>query len=232
LRNFLKKDSCPEIPVELKVTSRGSQDITVSVDINFYSPSGDLVETLDFKPISMISGQESFFRKFLNTSGFRPGDYEAEALVDYGSVSRTNKTVRIGSLFVNVTNVTGSLEKKEGIQKFHVNVESFWNDYVKEVYADVNISNSSFNTGFRTPSKDLEAWKEAQLVGFLDTSTLTGEYESKIMLHYEGSATEYKGRLEITEKSYTLYIAVGVVIAIALIGVIVFAIFKLRKKKK
>jgi len=141
--------------------------------------------------------QDRYFRKFLNTSGYKPGDYIAEAVIDFGDIVKVNKTFRVGSLFVGVSNFTEQLQKGK-IQEYIIGIESKWNGDLDEVFADVNIFNDVENITFRTPSVSLAAWESKNLVGFVDTEELEGEYDVNIILNYVGAKTFASGKLIVT----------------------------------
>jgi len=219
------------IPFEVYVVNRGREDINVDVNLLFIDGLGERVGTMQFPSHLMASGQEKTFKGTLNTEGYKPGNYMAEAYINYGDELMTNKSFRIGSLFVNITNFTTEL-KKEGIQRFSIDIESMWNENIKEVFADVNISNEFESITFRTPSEELNAWNRKTLVGFLDTSTLEGEYKTEITLNYLGEQTVTYGTFRIKEFNL-IYLMIGIIIV--LIGVIVFFVrnrkaFNPRKK--
>ncbi len=215
------------IPVEVYVANKGKESINVNVNVRFFSEKQQ-VYTMQFTPVSLEPTQDRYFRKFLNTNGFRAGDYVAEAVVNYGDEIRTNKTFRIGSLFVNITNFTDKLPQG-GIKKFFIDVESRWNGNLNNVYADVNISNSTKTIGFRTPSVDLEAWGRKTLVGFLDTNSLEGDYKTEILLYYAGEKSLAYGKLNVYKYGLNFVFILALIIAIVIIIIIV--IFILFRKK-
>jgi hypothetical protein len=222
-----------EIPIEALVINRGEEALDVDVAINFFEESGSKVYTMNFQEAIIGEGQERYFRKFLDTTGYRPGSYLAEAVVSYGpgEETRVNKTFRIGSLFVNITNFTESLPKK-GIQKFVISVESRWNGNLEGIFADVNLTNELDEITFRTPSLDLGPWEAGTLVGFLDTGELEGQYEVDVVVNYVGQQTFASGLLTIRE--FNVVLIAGVVIAVIIILIVVFIVwrFKIRKKRK
>lgn len=214
------------IPVFAKIYNRGKEKLTVNLNINFYTDKSDFVSHMSFEPVDMESGSDRDFRRPLNTSGFKPGNYMAEAILNYGETVKTNQTFRIGYLFVNITNFTDKLPQT-GIQKFVVGIQSRWNGDIEDVYADINISNSSYNYIFRTPSKRLLAWGEETLVGFLDTTNLNGEYDSDVIVSYSGKQTVSHGRL-LVYKIGLNFVIIGVIIGgfifvVLIIGIIVWS---------
>jgi hypothetical protein len=224
-----------DIPVELKAINRGRQNVFVSVFIDFFADGqGEAVDRMTFQTEQINVTGERYFRKFLNASGFRPANYIANAVVSYGDVIEINDTFRIGSLFVNVTNFTQRLPPG-GIQKYHIDIESRWNNALGEVFADVNITNSTHASTFRTPSVDLTAWEMETLEGFADTTGLEGEYDVNITLRYSGQETSVLGKLVVSDVSpgdILRWVAIGSGALVAIIIIVVVVLVVLKRKKK
>ncbi len=216
-----------QIPVELHVINRGKESLDIDANIKFYDGNNELVDDMSFEQVFLEPSQDRYFRKFLDATGYRPGNYLAEAIVLYGGdMVRINETFRIGSLFVNITNFTDELPKK-GIQKFYVGIESRWNGALDEVFADVNLSNGIQNITFRTPSINLGAWESKNLEGYINTDELEGIYEADITLKYAGQTTSARGNLEIKEFSYMVFAITGIIFIFGIIGIIYY----IRKKR-
>jgi len=220
------------IPMETEVINRGKENLTVDVDVEIFTESGQLFLTVPFKERLVLTGQNAFFRKFLNTTGWRPGNYYGEVEANYRTgIATTNATFRVGSLFVNVTDFTKKLTQGK-IQRYLIDIESKWNGKIGEVFADVIVYNSSDNITFRTPSIDLPPWQQGELIGFIDTEGLKGKYDVNITLKYLGVETFVKGKLKIVvPRNITLI--VGIIIAVSLVVIILLLIlwFILNRKK-
>ncbi len=219
------------LPVELYVINRGRENIEFSPSIKFLNAQEDVMSIMEFEPVSLRTGEERYFRKYLITSGFKQGLYTAEAAVDYGELLLINRSFRIGSLDVQIVNFTTRLSKG-GIQKFLVDINSRWNNRIDEIYAEVNVSNLSSSIVFRTPSLDLAPWSSQTLVGFLDTEFMEGEYKTEIELSYQGSNTYASGVLFVYRKTNYTFVVIGAVIVIALAFWLAWKIRKKSKKKK
>ncbi len=217
------------IPVEAHVINRGKEKVTANVAIDFYT-DGNKIETMNFEPVELETAEDRYFRKYLNSTGYKPGTYFASARVNYGDVVETNATFHVGSLFVNVTNFTTRVHSG-AIQKFYVNIESQWNNKISSVYADVNVTNGVQNITFKTPSISLEPWNRDTLTGYLDTTDLKGKYSVIVSLRYGDGETISSGMLEVIEENSTLvYVVAGIVIV--LIALFVIGWFVLRRRRK
>ena len=214
--NIIDGNVDEKIPVELHVINRGNNPLEIrNVYVDFISSDQSLVKSLNFTPATVPVFGERYFRKYLDNSGMRPGDYIGRARVDYSDLTREiNKSFRIGSLFVNITNFT-NLIIGNGIQKFYVSLENGWNSPILGVYVDVNISNS-FNEHylFRTPSVDLSPWEEKTVESYFDVEGMAGSYNITLNASYGGKSTEVYGVLIIKDYSLVVY---GISAAVALI---------------
>lgn len=221
-----------KIYVVLYAKSKGTESVILIPKIDFYTV-GQLVHTITFAPKNLETSEENSLEAVLNTTGFKPGDYEAKAIVEYGGndAAVADANFRIGSLFVNVTNFTTHLEKG-GVQKFFIDVESRWNSNLDNVFAEVNLSNASMDKPiyFKTPSIDLQAWEKKRLEGFLDTSGMNGKYETAILLSYGAGRTLVNGNLFVGKSAEINFVLIGGIIGAVLVILIVF--FFLRKKWK
>ncbi|MCX8158969.1 MAG: hypothetical protein N3D20_01610 [Candidatus Pacearchaeota archaeon] len=225
------------VPVEIRIINRGTETIVPQIRLNFYDKEKNLVYQTEFEQKTIESGIEKVFNKVIDSSEFKPGDYLVEAVIDYANDKKIlNKTFRVGSLSINVKNFTKKIESG-GLKKYYIDIESLWNDYITKIYADVNVSNSTFSTTFRTPPNDLPGWGERRLEGYLDTTGMIGKYNSEIILYFEDKNMSINGELEVyKEKRFnnTLLIIVAIIIGLVIISVIYYLIirWKIQKKKK
>ena len=225
--DILDGDVDEEIPIELNLINRGSEETAVQSRIDFYS-LGKLVRTMPFSVVLIKSADRYVVKDVLNTNGFEPGDYFAEAIIDYGEKTKVNDSFRVGSLFVNITNFTTKLPRG-GIQRFYVDIESRWNKELKGVFADINISNSSSSIMIRTPPVDLEKWQKERLEGYLDTSAMKGNYDSEIFVKYADEQTITRGKLAVgvVKLKINPQLLVGIIASLIIIAVAI--IFYRRK---
>ncbi len=222
------------IPIEVSVFNKGRENLIInSFYIEFLTDNKDKIYTMPLNLTSIDVLGEKNFKRQLNTSDFKPGNYEAAALLDYGGekIAKVNQTFRVGSLFVNITNFTTIIEKK-GIQKFHADIESMWNSNLENVFADVVISNISGEVFyFRTPPVNLEPWSRAILESYIDTEKLEeGIYDLGINLSYMKSYSYAYGKLKIKKSDNILKIVIATA-SLLLIIFTAFIIIKFARKK-
>lgn len=219
---------------EVSVASMGKEPIMAATKIDIYSGKKK-IETLDLGA-KFIENQESYkFIKILNTSNYNPGDYNATAIVDYQyAIAKTSSVFRIGQLFVNMTNYTNKIIKG-GIKPFEIDVESFWNDPIENVYGEVYVIKDNIKViDFLTPSVNLVGWEKKTLKGYIDTEVLElGEYDLNISINYNGKETMNKGKLTIKmiQKYKTYYMICGFLIGLAILIALYFIFIKKTSKK-
>ncbi|MDO8508512.1 MAG: hypothetical protein Q7S27_02390 [Nanoarchaeota archaeon] len=215
------------ILVGVDLFNRGKESLYVNSKVEFYEIGGDQsVHFMPFSPNMLEAGQSKNMQKVLNTSGMKPGNYIGKLTLDYGESLVINRSFRIGYLFIKINNFTNELPRKD-IQKFFIGIESQWNGQINNIYADVNISNSTKNIAFRTPSITLEPWHTGLLEGFIDTRDLNGAYDLNIVLNYMDQKTYGTGTLKIIEQDYNLgFIALIGGIAIIIVLLIIYFIWK------
>lgn len=222
-----------QIPVEFYVINRGDNPLDIkTVYVDFTSLNGISTKRLDFTPVVIPVAGDRYFRKYLDTNGMNAGDYIGTAKVEYeGLMREVNKSFRVGSLFVNISNYTDYIVGK-GIQKFYVTLESRWNSPIYGAYVDVNLSNEFYSTTFRTPSVDLIPWEKKEIESFLETEDLEGVYNLFLNASYHGKSSVAYGTLLIgRDYSLAIYL-VSFIIAILFFVVLYFLLRKFFFKGK
>jgi hypothetical protein len=224
-----------KIPVELQVINRGDKVLDVTnVFIDIISDGGDYVKKLDFTPVSIPVSGERYFRKYLDTKGMEPGNYIGTAKIYYtGNVNEINKSFRVGSLFVNITNFTNYIVGN-GIQRFYVTLENKWNSPISGVFVDVNLSNEIYGMVFRTPSIDLKPWEKKMVESYLDAEDLDGSYNLILNASYYGKSTTVYGNLFVGKDYSFIVYSISAVIAIIFFIILYFVLgrFFLKRGKK
>ena len=134
---------------------------------------------------------------------------------------------------MTVRNVTERIPMG-GIQKYHVAVDSKWNNYIEAIFADINISrNSEPVVSFRTSSASLNPWETKVLEGFVETDNLEGEYQSAVTLFYSGQQTSFFANL-LVYKEFPSFLLIAFILAglVALLAIIYLLYYFRRKSHK
>lgn len=224
-----------QIPVELYVINRGDNELNIeSVFVDFISNSGTSVKRIDFTPVSIPVSGDRYFRKYLDTTGMGAGNYIGDAKVTYEGITReVNRSFRVGSLFVNITNFTNYLVSDK-IERFYVTLENKWNSPISGAYVDINISNDFQSNYFRTPSVDLSPWEKKTIESYVDTEGLEGNYNLFLNASYHGESTLAYGNIFVGKNySLVIYLVSGFLAVLFFIGLyIILKRYFFKKKRK
>lgn len=225
--------------IEATLENWGEKDIKkASAIIDIHDPEENKIRTFVTEEQQVMSAKNAVFKKKLDTTGMQPGKYNAAATFFYdGNQTDARDTFNIGTLDIKITNYTQMLEKDK-ISPFNVIVESKWANALKNVYADIEITNSRY--GFKrikTPTIELQPFKQAALTGFIDTIGLPlGENNASIKVYYEDKAKSEKGTVNIYEIRKPIYTGMisltNILLLILILLILVNFIWFTRKKKK
>jgi len=208
------------VNLSLRAYNRGKVNLEASPMIQIFSGDKKL-ETLNSSKRTILPFNSETFYFLLNTSNYAPGNYTATALADYGeeNLARDDDSFRLGELRIAIVNYSGKFESNK-INRFDIEVESFWNNPVDELYAVVSLLDQD-SVSFRTPIISLGSWKRGNLVGFLDTEPVNGEvFMANITLYYNNKTTSQVVALKLENYfDWTPYL-VGIVIIGVLLAVI------------
>ncbi|HOW37014.1 MAG TPA: hypothetical protein PLK34_02095 [Candidatus Pacearchaeota archaeon] len=217
-----------DVDLTLKIYSKGEQDINTHSKIEIYdSEKKNLLQTIDLGENLVKSTEFVELKTKLNTSQYLSGDYSAKAIVIYEAGAVQDEEIfRLGKLFIDISNYTHFVERGK-INRFEIQAESYWNDPISGVYANVSILNYS-RLDFLTPSMVAEPWQKTTLTGYFDTSEIKQSIiRAQITLHYNEETTQKIVEIEFTEPvDYTIYIIIGGIgaVIIVMIGIIVILI--------
>ncbi len=221
------------IDLNLEVDNLGKEDVTASVIVETFGSEG-LKERLDLGSKLILTKEKEDFKKKIDSTGYDSGDYYANATIYYegDNPSYASDLFRIGRLYVGIGNVTSDFEKGK-INRFIIPVESFWNDAIEGLHA--NVSFPGYDESFLTPTRKIEPWEKTQLTGFFDASKIDKEeFQANITLYYEGGSSNRLVDVHFKKEiDYTMYIIVGVLVGVIVLlaGVIIWLVRKNKKRK-
>jgi len=216
------------------IYSRGKESIVTDSYIEIYDSDNNKVELLPLG-VNVINPAESAeISKKWNSGKNVPGRYNAILVVEYDSgesrgmkKTTAERGFRLGELFVDIANYTKEFER-EKINKFDIVAESFWNDPIESVFAEVSIV--GYDISFLTPSSNLEPFGKSILTGHFDTTPIEEkEFKAKILLNYKGKETEKIVDLKFKREINYLLIS-GILVGLIL--VIITAILFIKRYKK
>ena len=225
---------------ELGIVSQGKEDVNITPKIDIMSDN-KTIETLYFINREIKSQEQIKLKKSLGTADYNPGTYKALAIIEYGKLAKAESIFKIGELIIHLVNYTRQITIGD-IQKLNLEIESGWNDKVDGAYAEVFILNSSTTlVSFETSSTSLEPWEKKTIVGFFDTNNFTkGFYDANITFIYYGknigTSSSELVKIEFVEEKNNfqmiLFIAVGAVLLLVILGIIIKKYFLKHEKRK
>jgi len=225
-----------ELPVKLKLRNLGRETINFVDGQVELSEDGKIVKNVKFDMNNILSKQNGERELSINTTGFRPGNYQAIGIADYDGIKATAETIfRIGSLFINLTNYSKSFEKDK-VVPFDLHIQNRWNDMINDVHAEITITKEGQQVAsLKTPSISLNPWEHSILRTFWDTNNIErGEYDAFISIKHLDSSSDSNVKIHVYEKIKIelTYILIGVIILIILVDIIWLVSRKKRTEEK
>lgn len=201
------------VRLDLEVFSKGDEDIYATAYIDIFNGES-FINRFELGSQLIEHAKSAKFSKTLETKEYLAGDYNATAVVNYGGEKPaiSSKIFRLGHLFVGISDYTDKFEENK-INRFVIEVESFWNEKIEDLYAEVEIV--GYDEVFKTPSTSLDPWKKTTLTGFFDTTKIKGsKFEANITLNYHGETTSKLVELKLNKEfDYIIYLTIIVSIA-------------------
>jgi hypothetical protein len=199
----------------------------VSAIIDIFDINNEKLDMVVTNQASLESAESVTLTAELNTTNYLPAEYKAVATVFYDdNKSIVEDSFKIGDLDIKIINYTRNF-KKNSINKFDIEIESGWNNIIKNVYAEITID----NTVIKTPFVDLEPWQRKILSTYWNTNNVSiGEHKARIVLFYHDKVTIEKTKVFVEEKKDKLskpkirfnitYLIVGAVIVLVIFNII------------
>jgi len=240
INNFDAVVTNRQVQFILDVENLGTEDIISA------KPFIDIFELNRTEKLASVEGQaqpvpsntKATLTAFLDAGLFNVGDYLAKAIVNYdGLEANASKQFKIGELEVRLVNYTKEFEQDK-ISPMEIEVESLWNQEIKNVFVEVSISkNGEKLPDMRTPSETLPPWGRTILKTFFDTNGLAaGDYDASFRINYENKITESSGTIKIKERkleSPKLSLSLNtILLLIVLVLLILLILLVLRRKKR
>ena len=207
------------LDVNVEVFNLGKENLVVMGALEILNQENVTLGTHSLGAQLIDSQTKKTLSKKIDTSSYKPGPYNAKAIIDYGEIIEKETDFKIGTLRVEITNWTREFEK-EKINPFKIQVESKWNTEISDIYAEVNITKDDvFVDYFKTPSIYLAPWTQAELSGFFNAEQAgTGIYNANITLHYGGETTEKIVDLKVYSEGFLASIKENLILIIAIIA--------------
>lgn len=213
----------------MEVINRGNEKINDAFALIDIYDKETRIDQIRTNSIEIINGG-TFEAKWQTSVA---GRYTALAKINYdGSLLEEKKEFRVGDILIEVLEVNEAHVKKGRIAKFDVDIQSYWNEPIENVYVELDVVGSEVNS--KTESISVDPWDKTTITGFLETSLLEeGEYEVNVLLKYNNKISETKTKLLVTKgiEISSILLIVGGLILILLIMINII-VFKKKWKKK
>ncbi|MCK4997773.1 hypothetical protein KAS08_05720 [Candidatus Pacearchaeota archaeon] len=208
------------VDVEFGILSKG-RAVRVVPRIEIYEVVGgvgEIINTINLEEF-FVEAEKDFYLQ-LDTANYSAGDYYVVGVVEFGGeVADIKNSFRVGEKRVEIKDYTKSL-KENKVGKFEINVTSFWNSDIREMYAEVKVVDSAYS--FVTASVNLEAWEEKTLSAFFDVSQIYGyDKELEIILHYDGEETKETVLFEVL-KGFDFILLIVSIFVLGIVGVLIW----------
>jgi hypothetical protein len=219
----------------LELNNLGEEELNPEVKVEVYS-DGKLFGTYFLGTKKIAPNSMEAFSTTIKETKYKQGSYDALAYVYIDNKNKTilmaNKTFYVGNLMINVINWTGKVSRGK-ISPYIIQVESKWNNNLKNVFAEVNVSRNEKQADFfKTPSIELKKWEISNLQGFFNAENLKeGLYKADIILYYENMTTKKNVDLMIYNPNEMIKnsIIFGVILFL-IIALIIFYFIKRNRK--
>lgn len=223
----------------IALISRGNETIKKISGVIEIFDGEDKVDVLSIGPISDIApGESREIKTEWDSTGQPVGEYSAKAKIDYDeNIIELNAVFKIGTLLVDIINYTKEVYKDE-INKFDIEIESYWNNQINDVYGEIKVGGQKIET----LKINLGGWGRAKIAAYLDTANLNlGEHTAYIKVYYgdkvseeTGKITVLPGREKVIEKPSKVpstAILLVIVIVLLVIGNAILVIYFVRQRK-
>jgi hypothetical protein len=221
------------VDIELLVENLGNNDFDAKASLDIIDPNNDKISNIPLGNKFIRSLESDKFITKLDTKGYMPGHYIANAIVNYGSgkIARANSTFRLGDYYVGIIGSFDLLERNR-LNKLEITVESFWGDTLKDVSANVTIIGSD-EIRFSTNKIDLSAFQIGNLTGYFDTTGIeSDEFLANVTVYYGGKSTNKIIPLRFKQSpDFILYAAAGIVLLMLILVIFIILLFFFKRNK-
>ena len=178
----------------VEVKNLGTEDVLqAQAIIDIYGPLNEKIDTV-YSDIVKIDSKDKELLIAKWTPTVPTGSYYAVATVVYDEFNiQDRRDFAIGTLTIDVVDVSVTDFTLGGIAQFDILLSSNWNLPVNEVYAETTIKDEVGKSyaKFKTASVNIPAFGKQRVESYWDTTTVgPGKYKMDITLNYLDQKTE------------------------------------------
>jgi len=233
-----------QVPIKLILKNAGKEPISAAKGvIDILGPQGEQIVRYEFPSISLAVA-ESKEQVFSWPGAPNPGEYTAKATIFYeGVASEIKRKFLIGDLFIKITKLRAAAVAKGGIQALPIELQSFWNSKIDNVYAEVTIKTANGTVvaaNLRSDIANIPPWGVTAVTAFWDTTNAeTGKYTAEVRAFYQNRTSDASFNFDVVEKksggifssgssALTLFIILDIAVIILIIAAVVFYFRKIK----
>jgi len=221
------------------VTSKGEEIIDKIDGFVEIFENDEKIATAALDTITAVNPKESrIMQAKWDSHGHKVGGYRAKATINFDEEKLEREaTFKIGTLLIKITNYAKEFYKDE-INRFDIEIESFWNTQIDDIYGEVEINDEKL----KTLKVSLPPWSETKVTAYLDTHNLElGEHIANIKVNYGENVAEEIGKItvlpkrekivELPSKMPSTTVLLAVIIILLVIGNIILILYFMKSKK-
>jgi len=220
-----------------EITSRGEQDVVYSVVIDIIDLNNNTVISKEYAKTTLRAGDVYETKEKLSTNNLKAGRYKTHLILKYEDKVKTSDAYfNIGEEDVELVDYNPKNLTYGEINKMRFSVKGLWNDKFDSVYAHVKIDSVESTT----PTLSLDAFKTINLEQYVDVSGLNEtEYNGSVEIFFDENSKTYPITVNVVKpivelpkevkSGISLLSIYFILLALILIGLVVFVLIKKRK---
>ncbi len=226
---------------KITVTNKGKQTIqNAQATIDVYKQDEKLT-SLSTNKESIEQGKSKTLTSTLDTTDYSAGNYiiNVTLLYDQKILSKLTE-FKIGTLDLTILDYTKNF-LNNSVSKFELNLESKWNDPIKDVYAEIKIQQNNKQVALlTTPTTHFNPWDTKTLSTYWDTKALNiGKYNATITIHFSDKTKQIQDIFEIIIQKKQIPFSIPItptnilittVSLLVIVNIVLITKFKKRKK--
>ena len=196
----------------MPVNNLGTDDIKgAKGTIEIYDSSKNKITTLTTNEKS-IESKKTGELTAVWSGDLTPGKYYAKAFATYDNevTEEIEKLFFVGAVGLEILEIRVNEDFRLGdIAKFNILLENTWTEQIEEVYIEMilNKLDGTELVRFKTPTDSIGPLKRQEFIAYWDTTGMEpGEYESTLLLYYDGEVKEEKLKTVLSLNSIEFFL--------------------------
>jgi len=219
---------------EIKLDNLGTDSIKITPEIKIYEGNTTIYST-ELSEANLVTKNSTIITGKIQNN-FSSGIYNAVLSLTYeNKKDKIEKVFKVGKFQVEITDYSYQFERGK-INPFYVEIESKWNSEIKNMYAEIFLTdNGKLIDTIKTPSVELAPWEKKNLTGYFDATSLQSKrYLANIYIHFnDGQENKLVAVYiqDLPKNETTFYLIIVASLSIALLAIILLLI-KNKKNEK